>query len=179
MAQITYTISGSNGNTTTSIKKSGDDTERCTLNCLEKGNGTYTSTFDASNLRNGVPHTINLLLSEGACSDSSGQTLCCPATGGNITGYITPAENTQQTFTVSGIDGDYIEVGGFNGFQTWGGNASIVSTGVGTIVINVGTTDFRLCYNISSCGQNRSLCLDISPQTAGCTLSVSSVSISC
>lgn len=179
MAQLTYTISGSSGNTSVSIKKSGDNTERCTSNCSGRNNGTHSSNFDVSDLTKGVNHTINLLLSEGACSDSSGQTLCCPATGGNLTGNITPAENTQQTFTVSGIDGNYSELGGFNGFQTWGGNPSIVSTNVGSAVLNVGTQPFDLCFNLTSCGQNRSICVTITPQTAGCTLSVSSVSISC
>lgn len=181
MAQLTYTISGSSGNTSVSIKKSGDNTERCTSNCSGRNNGTHSSNFDASDLTKGVNHTINLLLSEGACSDSNGQTLCCPATGGNLTGNITPAEYSQQTFAVSGIDGNYAESGGNGGFSILGGTgASFNGTpSGGSASVNVGTTEFTLCYNIISCGQNRSLCITVTPQTAGCTLSVSSVSISC
>lgn len=180
MASITYTISGGAGNASISIKKSGDNTERCTSNCTGRGNGSHSSTLNTVDLTKGVNHTINIVVSEGSCDDSSQQTLCCPATGGSLTGNLTPAENTTQTYTVSGIDGNYAETGGNGGFSIIGGSAGFIGTPSGGVAqVSVGTQPFTLCYNITSCGQTRSICINIVPQTAGCTLSVSSVSISC
>lgn len=180
MPQISYTISGSSGGVNVSIKKSGDGTERCTSNCSGMGNGSHVSNFNNVDLQKGVNHSINLVLSEGACSDSSNQTICCPATGGSISGSVTPAQSTTQTYTVSGIDGIYSESGGNGGFSIIGGNASFIGTpSSGIASVNVGTSSFTLCYNILSCGQSRSICININPQGGGCSLSVSSVSISC
>lgn len=180
MAQISYTIAGSNGGVNVSIKKSGDGTERCQSNCSGMGNGSHVSNFNNSDLQKGVNHTINLVLSEGSCSDSSNQVICCPAIGGSILGSVTPAQNTTQNYIVTGIDGIYSESGSNGGFSIIGGNASFdgVPSG-GSANVNVGTQSFTLCYNIISCGQPRSICININPQGGGCTLSVSSVSISC
>lgn len=181
MAQISYTISGSSGGVNVSIKKSGDGTERCQSNCSGMGNGSHVSNFNNSDLQKGVNHTINLVLAEGACGDSNNQVICCPATGGSLLGGVTPAQNTTQTFTVSGIDGIYSESGGNGGFSILGGNGAsfngVPSGGVANV--NVGTASFTLCYNIISCGQPRSICIEINPQGGGCTLSVGGVSITC
>lgn len=180
MGQISYTISGSSGGVNVSIKKSGDGTERCTSNCSGMGNGSHTSDFNTSDLQKGVNHSINLVLSEGSCNDSSNQTICCPATGGSIIGSVTPAQNTTQNYNVTGIVDIYSESGGNGGFSIIGGNASFIGTpSGGAATLNVGTSSFTLCYNILSCGQSRSICININPQGGGCTLSVSSVSISC
>lgn len=180
MAQISYTISGSSGGVNVSIKKSGDGTERCQSNCSGMGNGSHVSNFNNSDLQKGVNHTINLVLAEGACSDSNNQVICCPATGGSLLGGVTPAQNTVQSYTVSGIDGIYSESGSNAGFSIIGGNAFFDSPpSNGTASVNVGNQPFTLCYNILSCGQPRSICININPQGGGCTLSVGGVSITC
>ena len=179
MPQISYSINGSNGGASVSITGGDNSNNRCQTNCSGRGNGNHVSNFDGSGLTKGVTYTMNLVISEGACSDSSNQTICCPATGGSILGGVTPAQNTQQTFTISGIDGNYSTHGNNNGWSIVGGNnVTIEQTSINDITINVKDQPFSLCYNINSCGV-RNICIDINPQTAGCTLSVGSVTITC
>jgi hypothetical protein len=180
MPQISYTISGSTSQGGASVSITGGDSSnnRCQTNCSGKGNGNHVSNFNGSDLTKGVTYTMNLVISEGACSDSSIQTICCPATGGSILGGVTPVQNTQQTFTISGIEGNYVIVGQNNGWSIVGGNASIVSSTNNDVSVNVGTQPFSICYNINSCG-TRNICVPISPQAATCTLSVGTVTITC
>ena len=178
MSTLSYNIANSNGGANASIKRVGDTTERCNSNCSSLPSGSTLSGFDNSGTTKGVSYDYTLILTEGACTTASNFSVCCPATGGSISGSLTPTENTQQTYTISGIDGNYAESGGNNGWSIVGG-ASIVSSGSGTITLNVGTQTTTLCYNIVSCGESRSICVTIVPQTGACTLSVSSLSISC
>lgn len=180
MGQIYYNVSGSNGSANISIKKSGDITERCQSNCSGMGNGSHVSNFNNSDLQKGVTHSINLVLSEGACSDSSNQNICCPATGGIISGNNSPEVNTEQIYTISGIDGVHSKVGSNEGFSISGGNAYFNGTpSEGVANINVGNQPFTLCYNILSCNEPRSICISINPQTTSCIITVGSTSITC
>lgn len=180
MSTITYTKSGITTAATVSIKKNGDVLERCLTNCTGQVNGTTTSGVDISGLTKGVNHTMNIVVTEGGCAQSGTTILCCPSTGGGISGNITPPQNTTQTFTVSGIDGNYFESGGNGGFSLLGGTPNFSGTPSGGVAnVNVGSTPFTLCYNINSCSIARSICITITPQTSGCTLSVTGISIVC
>lgn len=180
MGQIYYNVSGSNGNANISIKKSGDNSERCSVNCSGIGNGSKTSDFINSDLYKGISHTINILISEGDCSSNESRVICCPATGGIISGSNSPSSNTNQNYIISGIDGLYSKVESNNGFSISGGNAYFNSTtSEGVANINVGNQPFTLCYNILSCNEPRSICISINPQTTSCIITVGSISITC
>jgi len=180
MSTITYTKSGINVSASVSIKKNGDATERCLTNCTGQVNGITTSDVDISGLTKGVVHPMDIVVTEGSCSNYGTDNLCCPATGGSVLGNLTPPQNTLQTYTVSGTDGNFFESGGNGGFSILGGNASFSGTPTGGIAnVNVGTLPFTLCYNISSCSIPRSICISINPQVIGCTLSVTGISIVC
>ena len=180
MGQIYYNVSGSNGSANISIKKSGDNSERCSVNCSGISNGSKTSDFINSDLYKGISHTINILISEGDCSSNESRVICCPATGGIISGNNSPAVNTEQIYTISGIDGVHSKVGSNEGFSISGGNAYFNGTPSGGVAnINVGNQPFTLCYNILSCNEPRSICISINPQTTGCIITVGSTSITC
>lgn len=180
MSAITYTKSGINTSANVSIKKNGDITERCLSNCTGQVNGTTTSDVDSTGLAKGVSHVMDVVVTEGSCSNYGSALLCCPATGGSISGNLTPSENTTQTYTVSGTDGNFSESGGNGGFSILGGSANFSGTPTGGVAsVNVGTTSFTLCYNINSCSISRSVCITINPQVVGCSLSVTGVTIVC
>lgn len=180
MGQIYYNVSGSNGSANISIKKSGDITERCNANCTGISNGNKISNFISSDFQKGVNYTINVILTEDACSTNNSQIACCPATGGIISGNNSPEVNTEQIYTISGIDGVHSKVGSNGGFSISGGNAYFNGTpSEGVANINVGNQPFTLCYNILSCNEPRSICISINPQTTGCIITVGSTSITC
>lgn len=180
MSTITYTKSGINVSASVSIKKNGDATERCLTNCTGQVNGITTSDVDISGLTKGVVHPMDIVVTEGSCSNYGTVNLCCPATGGSVLGNLTPPQNTTQTYTVSGIDLIYSESGGNGGFSILEGSAYFNGTPTGGIAnVNVGTLPFTLCYNMNSCSIPRSICISINPQVIGCTLSVTGISITC
>ena len=180
MSTITHTISGINTSANISIKRNGDNIERCVSNCQNQVNGVVTNDVNISGLDKGVLHPIDIVVTEGSCASSGTAILCCPATGGNMLGNLTPPQNTTQTYTVSGIDLIYSESGGNGGFSILEGSAYFNGTPTGGIAnVNVGTLPFTLCYNISSCSIPRSICITINPRVVGCTLSVTGISIVC
>lgn len=181
MSTITHTISGINTSANISIKSRTNNVERCVSNCQNQVNGMVTNDVDISGLDKGVLHQIDIVVTEGSCASSGTTTLCCPATGGSILGERTPTQNSVQTYTVTGTDGTFREVGGNGAFTIVGGtNAYFQSTpSDGIAQIHVGTSEFSLCYRMSSCDIERTICVTITPAPVGCTLSVTNVSITC
>lgn len=184
MATVVYDVIGIQSQGNVSIKKSGDVTERCNTgifgNCTKTNGTAQSSEFISGDLPKGVAHQIDVVISEGDCSHSVSQLVCCAATGGNVTGNLTPAGSTQQNYLINGIDGNYIEIGGNSGWSITGGNATFnTTTSGGSAIVNVGTQPFQLCYNFTSCGVYRNLCVDVVPQVVACSITVSNLSITC
>lgn len=173
MATIPFTLGGSNTPPLTfSVKRTGDATERFVSQAA--GVITFTPVI-------GVLSSYTVRVTDAAgCNASSDFSLCCPATGGVISGNLTPNQNNVYTYTVSGITGSFSEVGSNGGFSIIGGTATFASvpvSGSGVASVNVGSSSFQLCYNIRSCGIERSICVTIVPAAA--CLIVSSVAVTC